>query len=103
MFGNFLYFIIALLILSLYQPVSQPRLPLFETLAVFTGTVCLFAIYTRSIFNRLFRRAQGIHPRILDQAFSRLVNRQSILALVLFAFYVWASGSAHLSQIYPCF
>lgn len=89
MFGNFLYFIVALLILSLYQPVQHPPLSLIEALAAMAALVGALALYARIQFRRIAARTHMESRQALDQRFSLLLTRLSILALVLFAVDVW--------------
>lgn len=89
MFSNFIYFIIALITLTLYQPTSEPALHPFEAVGGFIGISALFAIYTRSAFLRLARRV-GLENRYrLDHRFSSQMGRLCILALVAFAADIW--------------
>ena len=48
MFANFLYFIVALLVLSLNRSADQLPLPLAEALLIFAALAALFALYIRS-------------------------------------------------------
>ncbi|MDA8139153.1 MAG: M48 family metalloprotease [Desulfobacteraceae bacterium] len=89
MFSNFIYFIIALITLSLYQPTAKPPLSLFEALAGFSGLAILYAIHTRHRFNSLANRVGTETLRMLDQRFSNLVTQHSILALAVFAADIW--------------
>ncbi|RJQ83701.1 MAG: peptidase [Desulfobacteraceae bacterium] len=89
MFSNFIYFIIALITLTLYQPTPEPAFNPLEALAGFVGLTAFFAIYTRSRFLRLARRV-GFESRYrLDHRFSSLMTRHCILALAVFAADIW--------------
>lgn len=103
MYANFLYFIVALLILSLYQPVDQPRLPLAYAVTIFAAILILFTLYTRSMFRHLMQQAQGANRKILDRAYSRLVTRHSILAMVLFTLDVWGLDLPTYLRMVPLF
>lgn len=85
MFGNFLYFIVALLIYATYQPPARPQLPLSEALGFFIALSALFAILTRIVFKKLEDRLSGSDPGEIDRAFESLLTRQTILAIGLFA------------------
>ena len=89
MFGNFLYFIVALLILSLYRPVDNPALSIYEVLAVLTALTAGFGLYARIQFRRLAGRRDLDSRHRLDQRFSQQVMHLNIIALVLFAVDVW--------------
>ena len=89
MFANFLYFIVALLILTLYDPgVEAPFSPSYALL-LFSVLSILFGVYTRLQFKRLARQVRWQDVYHLDQAFTVLVTRHSILALVVFAIDIW--------------
>lgn len=89
MFSNFIYFIIALITLTLYQPTAEPALTPIEAFGGFVAITALFAIYIRSRFMRLAHRV-GLESRYrLDHRFSVLMNRSSILALAAFAADIW--------------
>jgi Zn-dependent protease with chaperone function len=85
MFANFIYFIVALLIYSTYQPAAQTNFPVPETLAFFVLLIVLFFIFSRHQFNRIARRSATATLDDLDRQFSTTLTRQSILAIALFA------------------
>jgi hypothetical protein len=89
MFAHFIYFIIALISLTLYQPSEAPSLPPLESLL---GLVCLsalFILFVRNRFERLARQIGREDRRRLDQRFGLLVTRNLIIALVLFTMDIW--------------
>jgi Zn-dependent protease with chaperone function len=90
MFANFLYFVIALLILTLYKPPEEIPLSAWQALVLFLGLSALFAFVTRRQFERLKNQTQHGHIPLLDQRFTQLVTRHSIIALCLFALDIWA-------------
>ncbi len=90
MFTNFIYFIIALITLSLYQNTSNPPLRPQEAFISFICLTALFGLYTRNRFQNLARLVDKQSLRQLDQRFSTLVTSHSILALVTFAANIWA-------------
>ncbi|MCF8110798.1 MAG: M48 family metalloprotease [Desulfobacteraceae bacterium] len=85
MFGNFLYFIVALLIYATYQPAAMPRLPLYEALGFFIAISALFAVFTWMVFKKLEDRLKTASPGDTDRAFESLLTRQSIIAIGIFA------------------
>ncbi|MBR9982661.1 MAG: M48 family metalloprotease [Desulfatitalea sp.] len=89
MFHNFIYFIVALITLSLYQPTQTPAFSVIESLMGFVLFSGLFALYIRSRFHRLARRAPHESQRLLDNRFGQMVTRHCILALAVFAASVW--------------
>ena len=89
MFSNFIYFIVALITLSLYQPTASPALGPKDALLGFVAITALFAFYTRNRFLRLANMVGLQSLPWLDHRFGLLVTRQSILALVCFSAEVW--------------
>jgi Zn-dependent protease with chaperone function len=85
MFGNFIFFIVALLIYSTYQPSDQTNFSLPGTLFFFVALILLFFIFSRHQFTRIVRNANAHSHDVLDQRFSSVLTRQSILAIALFA------------------
>lgn len=85
MFANFIYFILALLIYSTYQPSDQTNFTPIETFFFFVGLVLFFFIFSRQQFKRIERRCKTHDQNLLDQQFSSSVTKQSILAIALFA------------------
>jgi Zn-dependent protease with chaperone function len=89
MFSNFIYFIVALITLSLYEPTASPASSRVEALLGFIVLISLFAFLTRNQFRRLARAAAKENPHWLDHRFGQLVTRHSILALISFAVEIW--------------
>ena len=89
MFSQFIYFIVALMTLTLYQPTKAPALTPFDACLWFAGLIIFFALWTRSRFQRLTRQVGLKNRDNLDQTFSVLVTRYSIVALALFAADIW--------------
>ncbi len=85
MFGNFIYFIVALLIYATYQPSEQTNFSPLDTLVGFVALILLFFIFSRHQFQRLARLTRTHSLDILDQRFSSTLTRQSIMAIALFA------------------
>jgi hypothetical protein len=66
MFGNFLYFIIVLLIYLTYQPSEETNFSGFETITLFIGLTVFFFYFTAFLFRRLEKRiANGNLPQLL--------------------------------------
>ncbi len=89
MFANFIYFIIALLIVTLYEPPEDLPFGFAGALFLLAVTAAVFAIYTRVRFQRLVQRASVESRARLDHRFDQLSLRHSVLALVFFAVDVW--------------
>ncbi len=103
MFSNFIYFIVALITLTLYEPTSSPAIGWMETLLGFFCITSLFTLYTRNRFQRLSRMAEMESPYQLDRRFGQLVTRCSILALVCFALEIWGLELPSLFSGIPLF
>lgn len=89
MFGNFLYFIVALLIYATYQPSETPYVSLTQSLGMFALLSLLFVLFTQYQFRRLLTRAERMQFRHLDHRFNSLLTRHSILAIALFAINIY--------------
>jgi len=85
MFGNFIYFILVLLIYLTYQPSEETYFSAYESFTLFIGLVLIFSLFTRFQFQRIGKRiSKGKFLRI-DHQFSTTLLHQSIMAIVLFA------------------
>ena len=85
MFGNFLYFIVVLLIYLTYQPSEETYFSGSESLTLFIGLIAVFFYFTLFLFRRIEKRiAFGDFAR-LDNQFHAILTRQSILAILIFA------------------
>ena len=85
MFGNFIYFIIVLLIYSTYQPSEDTNFTAIETLFLFISLILFFAWITWIQFHRLEKRLLKGSFSQLGHKFSATLTRQSIMAIVLFS------------------
>ena len=85
MFGNFIYFILVLLIYLTYQPSDETYFTAYESFTLFFCLILIFSLFTRFQFQRIEKRiAKGNFLRI-DHQFSTTLLHQSIMAIVLFA------------------
>jgi len=100
MFGNFLYFIIVLLIYLTYQPAEETNFSGLETFTLFIGLIVAFFYFTLFLFRRLEKRiAIGDFSRP-DHRFHAILTRQSIMAILLFAIDIYGlSLSSFLIEI----
>ncbi len=89
MFGNFIYFIIVLLVYATYPMPAAANFDLFGTCFLFIGLIVLFVLLTRNAFMRIKNRAGHTSATRLDYFFSAAVVRQSILAIVLFTINIY--------------
>jgi Zn-dependent protease with chaperone function len=90
MYGNFIYFILVLLIYLTYQPPEDPTLRGLESLLLFGGLALAFAWFTRSLFRRVELRVGQTGFADLDARFHALQLRSSILAVGVFALDIYA-------------
>jgi len=89
MFGNFIYFILVLLIYLTYQPSDETFFTTIDSFTLFFCLIFLFSFLTRFQFQRIARRiAKGQYLRI-DHQFNTAVLQQSIMAILLFAINIY--------------
>ncbi len=89
MFGNFLYYIIALLIYSTYQPADDPQFPVWRTIFLFLALIASFAFFSWLQFRRVRSRVERLHLRDLDHLFHQTLTRLYFLSLLVFALDVY--------------
>ena len=92
MFSNFIYLIIAILVYAIYQPTENPGLSAAEAIALTAALVVGFGVATRWFFRRLSTMLDRMDTFSADHRYTRLVTRQSIAAIVLFAVVVHGLG-----------
>ena len=85
MFGNFIYFIVALLIYATHQPVKESNLGAVQTFLLFLLLIVFFTIFTWFQFNRLKIQLSRPHAFNLDHKFSGTLTHLSVLAIAIFA------------------
>lgn len=85
MFGNFIYFIVVLLIFTTYYPPEKSYLGPFETLIVFLMLVAMYVASTRAAFRALARKIYLNGPSGLHGRFDRIFHRQAIMAILIIA------------------
>ena len=102
MFGNFIYFILVLLIYLTYQPTDETYFTALDSFTFFFGLTFIFAFFTRFQFQRIERRiSKGKFLRI-DHQFSSTLLRQNIMAVVLFAIDIYVLNlSSFLADMPP--
>ena len=89
MFGNFIYFILALLIYSTYQPSEDPGIAAAESLLLFAALALAFVAFTFLAFARIARRADTVPFQRLDQMFHSAQLQCSVAAVAVFAFDIY--------------
>jgi len=100
MFGNFIYFIIVLLIYSTYQPSEDTNFTSIETFILFVGLTAAFAWITWIQFNRIEKSLSQGRFSQLSHKFSSTLTRQSIMAIVLFSIDIYGLNlSSFLADI----
>ncbi len=89
MFQHFIYIIVALLIFLTYPSPTASNFSIFDSLLMFFGIKLFFALTVAAQFKRLERAALMVSPGTslsnLDMAFDKAVDRQSVVALMLYA------------------
>jgi len=101
MFGNFIYFILALLIYSTYQPSEEVGLRLGEALLLFAALALVFAAFTQLVFRRIERRIGRLPFEVLDQMYHAALLRSSILAVAVFAVDIYGLGLPSFADDLP--
>jgi Zn-dependent protease with chaperone function len=90
MFGNFIYFIVALLIFATYQPADRANFSPSETAGLFLSLIFFFIAVTRFIFLRIEKRIGLESPRLTERRFTAAQLRLSVFAVVVFALDIYA-------------
>ena len=93
MFGNFLYYIVALLIYSTYQPPAKPEFSGIQSALLLVILSTLFFVITWWRFKRFEHRIALYAPSRQDDLFQSIATRQSMLAIIIYAIDI------HLLQI----
>jgi Zn-dependent protease with chaperone function len=91
MYANFIYFIVALLTVALYEPLETRTPPYsgLQAIALFIAMAAIFTVYVRNGFQRLLASVGRDSKVQLDHRFGLLNTRYAILALTLFAVDIW--------------
>ncbi len=103
MFGNFIYFIVVLLIYATYQPADDAEILLPETLLLFLGFLLVFVLIVWLRFRRLEKRLSRDPFHRLDHQFTTSLTRLSILAILLFALDIYLLDMGALFSGFPLF
>jgi Zn-dependent protease with chaperone function len=96
MFGNFIYFILVLLIYLTYQPSEETNFTAVEAVMLFFSLVLIFSLVTRLQFQRIEKRITRGNYLQLDHQFNATVLRQSVLAIFLFAIDIYGLNLSSL-------
>jgi len=103
MFGNFIYFIVVLLIYSTWQPMAETGFNAFFSLLAGFGLLAGFAGVTWFSFYRITGKIRDIGLARIDQRFTATVTRQSILAIALFAVDIYGLNLSAIAGRVPLF
>ena len=85
MFGNFIYFILVLLIYLTYHPSEETNFNAVESFSLFLCLIIIFTYFTRFQFQRIERRIDKGQYLNIDHQFNSTLLRQSVMAVLLFA------------------
>jgi len=103
MFGNFLYFIIVLLIYLTYQPSEETNFSGLESFSLFIGLIVVFFYFTLFLFRRIEKRIAVGDFKRLDHHFQAVLTRQSIMAVLLFAVDIYGLNLSSFLTDIPIF
>ncbi len=103
MFGNFLYFIIVLLIYLTYQPSEETNFNGIESFTLFIGLIVFFFYFTLFLFRRLEKRIATSEFSRLDHQFHSILMRQSIMAILIFAIDIYGLSLSSFLIGFPIF
>ncbi len=90
MFGNFLYFIVVLLIFATYQPADGTNFSAGETAALFFSLIFFYIATARFLFSRMEKRIGLESTRGLDRSFTSTQQRLQVMAVGVFAVDIYA-------------
>ena len=100
MFGNFIYFIVVLLIYLTHQPSEEPNFSGFEAFTLFFMLILIFSYFTWLQFQRVKRGIARVSFSRLDHRFNVVLMRQSVLAILLFAIDIYGLNlSSYFNKI----
>ena len=103
MYGNFIYFILVLLIYTTYYPPESPYLGPSETLGIFLLCVGMLEITSRAAFNALSKKIEARGVFGFHGEFDRVFNRQAILAIIIFAINIYVLNLKFYLTTIPLF
>ncbi len=103
MFGNFIYFIVVLLIYSTWQPLAENEFNAFFNLCAGFGLLAGFAGITWFSFYRLAGKTGAMGLARIDQRFTATLTRLSILAIAVFAVDIYGLNLSAIAAQVPVF
>ncbi len=101
MFGNFIYFIVVLLIYSTYQPSENTNFSALETLLLFLLFIIFFTWITWIQFHMLEKRLSRENFYQYGHKLGATITRQSIMAIVLFSIDIYVLNLTSFSTNIP--
>ncbi len=96
MFDNFIYFIIVLLIYTTYQPAENPGFKAPESIFIFILLALFFTWLTKMQFKRIEKSMEKGDFSLLDHRFGKVISRQSVMAIALFALDIYGLNLTEL-------
>ena len=103
MFGNFIYFIVVLLIYTTWQPLAETEFNAFFSLCAGSGLLAGFAGITWFSFYRMAGKTSDMGLARIDQRFTATVTRLSILAIAVFAVDIYGLNLSAIAAQVPIF
>ena len=103
MFGNFIYFIVVLLLYATYQHPEETNFSSTETLFFFFGLIIIFEVFCRLQFKNLIKRIPKDSFPKLDHRFNTLLLRLSILSIAVCAINIYGLNITTFLLALPLF
>lgn len=103
MFGQFLLFIVVLLIYTSYRPTEAPPLDGMQAITLLLAGIIGFATAGKWSFRRLFLRLIHMDRYRADDLLQKHQNRWQIAAIALFAIYIWGLHLPTFTQRWTLF
>jgi Zn-dependent protease with chaperone function len=103
MFGNFIHFIIVLLIYATYQPAEKTNFGMVASFLLLCGLVIVFSAQAWMSFRRLEKRVAVDRVHQSDHRFNSTMLRQSIFAIGLFTINIYGLNLTSFLSALPLF
>ncbi|MCX5899736.1 MAG: hypothetical protein NTX06_03205, partial [Proteobacteria bacterium] len=88
-FSNLIYFIVVFSLFSFYETSASSVLALQEIFGCVLASYALFYMLTKRLFARLEKRCSAGRPGSFSHFHGSLINRCTILALCVYAFFIY--------------
>lgn len=89
MYAHFLYFIIVILIISVYQPADKTNFSIANSLLLFFASLLFFVGLTWSKFRKLEKQIPWGNISSLDKNFNAASTQSTIIAIIFLAFSIY--------------